>query len=98
MAARSRPANKRNKPKVASAQWSIASAKPRLSELVEHSQSGVQTLTRNGKPVAVVVGYEEWNRRAARKGTLLDFFKTSPLWGADLDMGRDPWPSREVEL
>ena len=78
--------------------WSIADAKARLSEVVDKSRSGAQTLTRNGKPVAVVVGIDEWKRRTERKGTLLDFFKASPLWGSELDMRRDPWPAREVEL
>ena len=79
-------------------QWSIADAKARLSEVVEKSRSRAQTLTRNGKPVAVVVGIDEWKLRTQRKGTLLEFFKASPLWGSDLDMRRDPWPVREVDL
>jgi prevent-host-death family protein len=68
--------------------WTIASAKARLSELVDHTQAGPQTITRHGKPVAVIVSAEEWSRKTARKGTLAEFLLASPLRGADLDLER----------
>jgi prevent-host-death family protein len=48
--------------------WTLAGARARLSEVIDRAQAGPQTITRNGKPSAVIVSAEEWARRTARKG------------------------------
>jgi prevent-host-death family protein len=68
--------------------WTLANAKARLSEVIERAQSGPQIITRHGKPNAVVVSAEEWERKTARKGTLAEFLLASPLRGADLELER----------
>ncbi|EJT01800.1 type II toxin-antitoxin system Phd/YefM family antitoxin [Rhizobium sp. CCGE 510] len=68
--------------------WTVASAKAKLSEVIERAQSAPQTITRNGKPSVVVVSAEEWQRKTTRKGTLAEFLMESPLRGADLDLER----------
>ena len=68
--------------------WTLAGAKARLSEVVDRAQAGPQTITRNGKPTAVVVSAEEWARKTVRKGTLAEFLLASPLGGAALDLER----------
>ena len=68
--------------------WTVASAKARLSQVIERAQSSPQTITRNGKPSVVVVSAEEWERKTARKGTLAEFLLDSPLRGVDLDLER----------
>ena len=68
--------------------WTLANAKARLSEVVDRAQAGPQTITRNGKPSAVIVSAEEWARKTARKGTLAEFLLTSPLRGVDLELER----------
>jgi prevent-host-death family protein len=78
--------------------WTLAGAKARLSELVERAQAGPQVITRNGKPSAVVVSVEEWERKTARKGTLAEFLLASPLRGTDLDISREYDAPRDVEL
>ena len=35
--------------------WTLALAKARFSEVVDRAQAGPQTITRNGKPTAVIV-------------------------------------------
>lgn len=67
--------------------WTLAGAKARLLEVIERAQSAPQTITRNGKPIVVVVSAEEWQRKTARKGTLAEFLLDSPLRGADLTLG-----------
>jgi PHD/YefM family antitoxin component YafN of YafNO toxin-antitoxin module len=47
-----------------------------------------QTITRHGKPAAVVVSAEEWERKAARKGMLAEFLLASPLRGLEPDLNR----------
>ena len=64
--------------------WSVTRAKVQLSELIDRAQSAPQTITRNGKPIVVVVSIEEWQQRTSRKGTLAEFLLNSPLRGADL--------------
>src|ERR1700731_1478176 len=57
--------------------WTLAGAKARLSEVVDRAQAGPQTITRNGKPSAVIVSAEEWARKTVRKGTLAEFLLAS---------------------
>ncbi|OHV80234.1 type II toxin-antitoxin system Phd/YefM family antitoxin [Rhizobium sp. LCM 4573] len=68
--------------------WTVASAKAKLSEVIERAQSAPQTITRNGKPSVVVVSAEEWQKKTVRKGSLAEFLMESPLRGADLDLER----------
>ncbi len=79
--------------------WTVASAKARFSELIEKARSeGPQTVTRNGKPTAVLVSIDEWERKTGRKGTLLEFFQNSPLRGANLDLERIDEQPRDIDL
>lgn len=68
--------------------WTLATAKARLSEVIDRAQTGPQVITRHGKPNAVIVSAEEWARKTARKGTLAEFLLASPLRGADLELER----------
>ena len=78
--------------------WTLASAKARLSEVVDRAQTGPQTITRNGKPTAVIVSAEEWARKTVRKGTLAEFLLASPLRGTDLELERQHDLPRDVAL
>ncbi|MCV9939636.1 type II toxin-antitoxin system Phd/YefM family antitoxin [Boseaceae bacterium BT-24-1] len=79
--------------------WTVANAKARFSELIDKAKSeGPQTVTRNGKPAAVLVSVEEWEKKTAPKGTLLEFLQNSPLRGGDLDLGRLTDQPRDIEL
>jgi prevent-host-death family protein len=78
--------------------WTVASAKAKLSEVIERAQSVPQTITRNGKPSVVVVSAEEWLRKTARKGSLAAFLMGSPLRGADLDLERQQDEPRDLPL
>jgi prevent-host-death family protein len=69
--------------------WTLAGAKAHLSEVVDRAlQAGPQVITRNGRPSAVIVSVEEWERKTVRKGTLAEFLLASPLRGVDLDLER----------
>lgn len=79
--------------------WSVAAAKARFSELIDKAaKEGPQTVTRNGRPTAVLVSVEEWERRTARKGTFADFLLNSPLRGSGIDLTRDDQPPRDIDL
>lgn len=69
--------------------WTVAEAKAKLSQVIEHAQKrGPQIITRSGRRAAVVVDAEEWERRTQRTGTLADFFAVSPLRGSRLKVRR----------
>jgi prevent-host-death family protein len=69
--------------------WAVAKAKTKLSAVIDSALSeGPQTITRNGRKVVVVVSAEEWERKARRKGNLAEFFASSPLRGARIQVKR----------
>ncbi|SEF12255.1 type II toxin-antitoxin system Phd/YefM family antitoxin [Jiangella alba] len=80
--------------------WSVADAKARLSELLDTvGRDGPQTISRRGRPVAVVVSLDEWERRKRRQGTLAEFLATAPVGNEDLILERDRGGRmREVDL
>jgi prevent-host-death family protein len=50
--------------------WTVAEAKAKLSEMLARAMSeGPQTITRNGRTAAVVVGAEEWERKRSASAT-----------------------------
>jgi prevent-host-death family protein len=78
--------------------WSIAEAKAKLSALVEKTKDGPQTVTKNGRPVAVVVSAEEWARKTKREGTLWEFFRNSPLVDSGIVIERRRSGPRKLDL
>jgi prevent-host-death family protein len=84
---------------VATPTWTVADAKARLSEVIDRAQTeGPQRITKNGRPTAMVVSIDEWERKTKRKGTLADFFANSPLRGAQLQIERDKELPRDPDL
>lgn len=79
--------------------WQLQQAKNQLSELVEEAlKHGPQTISRRGIETAVVLSIEEYRRLARPKTGLVEFFRSSPLMGVQLDLERSPDLAREVEL
>jgi prevent-host-death family protein len=79
--------------------WQIQEAKARMSELVKRAQIQPQGITLHGKPVAVVISRETFDRLSQTQGSLVDFMRRSPLYGADdLVFDRDPSPIREIDF
>jgi len=79
--------------------WQLQRAKNRLSELVDRALSqGPQMITRRGTETAVVLSVAEYRKLTRSEGSLVDFFRSSPLVGVDLDLARDPDTGREIEL
>jgi prevent-host-death family protein len=79
-------------------EWAVADAKARLSELLDKAVDQPLTITRNGKPVAIVVGIEEWKRRTRPVGKLSEFFQSAPEGFHELDLGRAADRARDIEL
>ena len=79
--------------------WTVAEAKAKFSEIIERAMSeGPQTITRNGRTAAVIVGAEEWQRKTKRVGNLAEFFAESPLRGSGLKVRRLKEVPRKTSL
>lgn len=75
--------------------WQLQEAKNRFSQVVENAvNSGPQIITKRGVEVAIVLSYAEYQRMVASRGKLSDFFRQSPLVGAELDLSRDKSDAR----
>ena len=70
--------------------WQLQEAKNKLSRVVDNAvNSGPQIITRRGVEVAIVISYAEYQKMVASQGSLVDFFRESPLVGLELDVERD---------
>lgn len=77
--------------KAAPATWQLQHAKNRFSELVEAAlREGPQEITRHGKPVAVVLSRDEYERLAdaSSKPSLAKYLLDAPRIGLE-EMGID---------
>jgi prevent-host-death family protein len=84
---------------MSSQNWTVAEAKAKFSELIERAMSeGPQTITRNGRTAAVVVGAEEWQKKTQRVGNLAEFFAESPLRESGLRIHRLKERPRKTSL
>jgi prevent-host-death family protein len=79
--------------------WQLQEAKNRLSELVRKArEEGPQVITVHGSDAAVVMSAEQYAKLARRKGTLVEFFRKSPLVDEQLDLTRSRDRGRRVDL
>ena len=76
--------------------WQLQEAKNKFSEVVEGAiNEGPQIVTRRGVETAVVLSYVEYRKMLLGGQQLSEFFRHSPLAGADLDLERDRSPVRD---
>jgi antitoxin Phd len=80
--------------------WQLQEAKNRLSEVVRRArEEGPQVITLRGDEAVVVLDADEYRRLARRpKGSLVNFFRKSPLVGVELDLTRSHDTGRDIEL
>jgi prevent-host-death family protein len=78
------------------ATWALQDAKNKLSELVDTAQrDGAQTITRHGKPVAVLLSAEAYGRLQPSE-KLVDILRDCPV--KDWQIERDPSPARDLDF
>lgn len=80
--------------------WQLQEAKNRLSEVVRKAtDEGPQVITLRGDDAVVVVAADEYARLVLKpKGSLVDFFRKSPMGGVALDLARSTDTGRRVKL
>ena len=79
--------------------WQLQDAKNRLSELVRKArEEGPQVITLRCRDAVVVVSSNEFGRLSRPRGSLVDFFRKSPLAGVNLDLDRSRDTGRRIDL
>lgn len=82
--------------------WQVQTAKARFSELFRRARTeGPQLITRQGKEGVVMISVEEFEEllaRASQPGSLVEFFRRSPLVGLELEFTRENDSGRDIEL
>jgi len=75
--------------------WQLQEAKSKLSEVVEEAlKHGPQIITRRGVETAIVLAYTDYRKMLLCQKKLSEFFRESPLMGAEIDLHRDMSPTR----
>ena len=79
--------------------WALQDAKSKFSQVVEEASSnGPQIVTKRGKEAAVILSFEDFCNLSNRKGSLVDFFRNSPLSDTEFSIERSEDLDREIEL
>ena len=79
--------------------WQLQNAKNRFSELVDLAlRRGPQTITRHGKPAAIVLSVKDYQRIKGARRPLSEFFARSPLRGRKLKTERSRDTGRDIAL
>jgi prevent-host-death family protein len=82
--------------------WQLQTAKAKFSEVFRLARTeGPQRITRQGKEGVVLISDEQYNRlmvKSRQPKSIVQFFRESPLAGADLDLERDKDTGRDIEL
>ena len=80
--------------------WQMQEAKAKLSEVIKSAErESPQEITLHGKPVAVVLSREYYERLTGAGESLVVFMRRSPLYGVEeVDLERDKSLTRKVEL
>ena len=78
--------------------WQLQDAKQQFSRLVDRARSdGPQVVTRNGKEVAVVLGFDDYRRLRSDSGAFKRFLSEGPDFDV-LEITRAREAARSVEL
>jgi antitoxin Phd len=84
-------------------EWQLQEAKNSLSEVVNRALTeGVQTITRHGKPVVVVLSQEEFRQMAAvedkKEWSMLEHLLACPDKTLHKRIFKTPGPARDVDF
>jgi len=90
---------RRSQGRIRQKRWQVQEAKAKFSELLNDAvESGYQTITKNGEPVAYLVSKDEFDRYLQPKKTLLEVFDECPYPEIDLSIERSSDTIREIDL
>lgn len=81
------------------ATWQVQQAKTRLSEVIEQARrDGPQTITKHGRPTAVVVSIDDYDAMQKQKPDLVDVLLNQGPKFDEFVVERDRDTGREIDL
>ena len=69
-----------------------------LSDLIQNALEKYLTSGLSGRDAMAVVSANEFGKLSRPRGSLLDFFRKSPLAGVNLDLARNSDTGRRIDL
>lgn len=79
--------------------WQLQEAKARLSDVIKKAaKEGPQEITVHGEPTAVVISSKDYKMLKHPKGSFVEFMRSSPLYGLDLDLKRKQTLTRKDDF
>jgi len=82
-----------------SRQWQLQQAKSQFSQLVDEAiKNEPQIVTRHGAKAVVVISYEDYCALLKPETDLVEFMRSSPLAGVELDLQRNKQFPRDIDL
>jgi antitoxin Phd len=80
-------------------QWKLQDAKNHFSEVVDLAMNeGPQEITKYGEHAVVILSFAVYQELNQPKNNLVEFFRNSPFYGAELDLERRKDFPREVDF
>ena len=78
--------------------WSVFDAKAKFSEVIDRAVSdGPQVITRRGKPTAVVMSMEAYERQTKPKPDFKAFLLQCPIGDLEIERSNEGW-DRDIKL
>jgi len=93
------PRHKQSPRTTALDRWQLQDAKAHFSSVVDAAVAGrPQCVSRHGKDAVVIISYQGFRKMTERRGSLVEFFRSSPLVGIKLNLHRRHDTARETDL
>lgn len=69
--------------------WQMQETENKLGEVIKQAlENGPQTITQQGRDIAIVISLDDYRRLVKSKDDLVSFFRNSPLVGA-IELNRE---------
>lgn len=79
--------------------WQVQDAKNRLSQVLrDAANQGPQVITSHGREAAYVLSPRDYHALTRDRSSLVDFFRSSPLVGLELDLARQAESAEVMDL
>ncbi len=79
--------------------WQVQDAKNRLSQVLrDAANQGPQVITSHGREAAYVLSPRDYHALTRARSSLVDFFRSSPLVGLELDLARQAESAEVMDL
>jgi prevent-host-death family protein len=69
--------------------WTISAARAHFAEVVRDAQTMPQVISVRGHEKVVVISKREFDHHRSRKPSFLEFIRSSPFVGVELELERD---------